>query len=48
MAERHREELKSLGLWGVPSFRFGDYSVWGQDRLDSLEERMATAEARGA
>jgi len=48
MAERHREELSALGLWGVPSFQFGDYAVWGQDRLDSLEERMATAEAHHA
>jgi 2-hydroxychromene-2-carboxylate isomerase len=48
MAERHREELNALGLWGVPSFRFGDYAVWGQDRLDSLDERMAAAEAHRA
>jgi 2-hydroxychromene-2-carboxylate isomerase len=32
-AEANRQELLSLGLWGVPSFRVGDSAVWGQDRL---------------
>ena len=41
MADDNRELLLSLGMWGVPSFRFGDYVIWGNDRLDRLEERMA-------
>lgn len=32
-AEANRQELLSLGHWGVPSFRVGDTAVWGQDRL---------------
>ena len=37
-AERNREELFDLGLWGVPSFRVGSVAVWGQDRLWALED----------
>ncbi len=37
-AERNREELFELGLWGVPSFRVGSVAVWGQDRLWVVEE----------
>ena len=37
-AERNREELFDLGLWGVPSFRVGSVAVWGQDRLWVLED----------
>ena len=37
-AERNREELFDLGLWGVPSFRVGDVAVWGQDRLWVVED----------
>jgi len=40
-ARRNAEELRSLGLWGVPSFRLGDYAIWGNDRLDRIEERLA-------
>jgi 2-hydroxychromene-2-carboxylate isomerase len=39
-AERNREELFSLGLWGVPSFRVGDVAVWGQDRLWAVQEAL--------
>ena len=39
-AERNREELFSLGLWGVPSFRVGDLAVWGQDRLWAVQEAL--------
>ncbi|MDH4107708.1 MAG: DsbA family protein [Gammaproteobacteria bacterium] len=31
-AEHNREALLDSGLWGVPSFRFGDVVFWGQDR----------------
>ena len=37
-AERNREELFDLGLWGVPSFRVGSVAVWGQDRLWAVED----------
>jgi 2-hydroxychromene-2-carboxylate isomerase len=31
--EANRQEMFGLGLWGVPSFRVGDHSTFGQDRL---------------
>ena len=37
-AERNREELFDLGMWGVPSFRVGSVAAWGQDRLWVLED----------
>ena len=39
-AERHREQLFALGLWGVPSFRVGATAVWGQDRLWAVREAL--------
>lgn len=39
--EGNREALYALGLWGVPSFRLGDFTVWGNDRLDLIERRLA-------
>ncbi len=41
-AEAHRAALFDAGLWGVPSFRLGSFTTWGQDRLwmiDALVER---------
>jgi 2-hydroxychromene-2-carboxylate isomerase len=38
--EGNRHELRALGLWGVPSFRVGDWACWGQDRLDRVAERV--------
>jgi 2-hydroxychromene-2-carboxylate isomerase len=29
-----------VNLWGVPSFRVGDFVAWGQDRLTLLEDRL--------
>jgi 2-hydroxychromene-2-carboxylate isomerase len=40
-AENNRRALLDLGLWGVPSFRLGDYACWGQDRMESIEDRLA-------
>ncbi|MFN3859100.1 MAG: DsbA family protein [Caulobacter sp.] len=41
MAEANRQELLSLGLWGVPSFRVADLpGHWGQDRLWAVEEDL--------
>lgn len=43
VAEHNREELTALGLWGVPSFRFGGHALWGQDRLRVLEQLLPIA-----
>lgn len=32
-AERNRDDMFALGLWGVPSFKVGNVCTWGQDRL---------------
>lgn len=40
MAERNRDELHKLGLWGVPSFKYGKLILWGQDRLWALEKAV--------
>ncbi len=40
VAEANRQELMSLGLWGVPSFRFNDVCAWGQDRLWVIEDAI--------
>lgn len=45
-AEVNRQEMFSLGLWGVPCFRFGNVAVWGQDRLWVIEEEMRRTLAR--
>ncbi len=33
-------ELAVFNLWGVPSFRCGDFLGWGQDRLPLLADRL--------
>jgi 2-hydroxychromene-2-carboxylate isomerase len=33
-------DLAVIGLWGVPSFRCGDFVAWGQDRVPLLAERL--------
>ncbi len=33
-------DLDGIGLWGVPSFRCGDFIAWGQDRLPLLADRL--------
>lgn len=40
VAEQNRQALLALGLWGVPSFRFEDTAVWGQDRFWVIEKAM--------
>ncbi len=37
-AEANREALFAAGLWGVPSFRLGDFTTWGQDRLWMVDQ----------
>lgn len=49
-AEQNRNDLFAAGCWGVPSFRLGELSTWGRDRLWMLEEllrRSDTLEASG-
>ncbi len=40
LAEENREALFGIGLWGVPSFKLGDYTTWGQDRIWILEDKL--------
>jgi len=41
-AEKNRQDMLMAGSWGVPTFRIGATTLWGQDRLwaviDSLEQ----------
>ena len=39
-AEQNRQALFALGLWGVPSFKFEDIAVWGQDRFWMIEKAI--------
>ena len=48
VAETNRAEMFSLGLWGVPSFRVGDVSTWGQDRLWVVQEALVGPAATAA
>ncbi|MEM0986211.1 MAG: DsbA family protein [Pseudomonadota bacterium] len=44
----NQQALLDLGIWGVPSFRVGAVSTWGQDRLWVIEDAlraMAQSEA---
>jgi 2-hydroxychromene-2-carboxylate isomerase len=44
VANRNREEMLALGLWGVPSFRVDDRPArWGQDRLWAVERDLIAA-----
>ncbi len=38
--EANFEELQTIGLWGVPCFRYGDTVTWGQDRLWLMEQAI--------
>jgi len=37
-AERNYQEMHAKGLWGVPCFEYGATTVWGQDRIDVVEQ----------
>lgn len=39
-AEANRKEMMERGIWGVPSFRVGDTTSWGQDRLWVIEHAL--------
>lgn len=41
--EANRRDLVDMGLWGVPCFRYGDYTCWGRDRMPLLEARVLEA-----
>ena len=48
VAEANRAEMFSLGLWGVPSFRVGNVSAWGQDRHWVVQHALlGTGSAKG-
>jgi 2-hydroxychromene-2-carboxylate isomerase len=40
VAEKNREDMFALGIWGVPSFKCGRAATWGQDRLWFIEEQL--------
>ncbi|GHF30083.1 2-hydroxychromene-2-carboxylate isomerase [Kordiimonas sediminis] len=42
-AEANRQEMLSLGSWGVPTFRVGPLVTWGQDRLWAVVEALKSA-----
>jgi len=39
-AQRNLAELYSNNLWGVPSLKYGDVKVFGQDRIDCIEQAI--------
>lgn len=39
-ATTNAADLAVISLWGVPSFRCGDFIAWGQDRLPLLADRL--------
>nr|BBJ02369.1 2-hydroxychromene-2-carboxylate isomerase [Marinobacter nauticus] len=50
-AEENRQAMYECGLWGVPSFRYGAVSYWGQDRLwvieQAIKKRVETSSTQG-
>jgi len=40
VAQANAADLAVIGLWGVPSFKCGDFVAWGQDRLPLLVDRL--------
>jgi 2-hydroxychromene-2-carboxylate isomerase len=46
--EANRESMMNTGMWGVPTFRMGDFLLWGQDRdwmlVRHLEELCETGD----
>ncbi len=39
-ADANQDEMFSHGVWGVPSFRVGKVTAWGQDRLWVIEDEL--------
>jgi 2-hydroxychromene-2-carboxylate isomerase len=50
-AEDNRLAMYECGLWGVPSFRYGAVSCWGQDRLwiidQAIKKKVETGSTQG-
>ena len=42
-AQEHQNELQQLGQWGVPTMRYEDNVVWGQDRIWVIEKAIRQA-----
>ncbi|WP_372863378.1 DsbA family protein [Spongiibacter sp.] len=42
-AQKNLEEMYAMGCWGVPSFRYGELTLWGQDRLGMVERAMLSS-----
>jgi 2-hydroxychromene-2-carboxylate isomerase len=40
LVEQNQSELSQFGLWGVPVFSFDGITVWGQDRLWVIRQRI--------
>jgi 2-hydroxychromene-2-carboxylate isomerase len=40
VVERNLNDLYTMELWGVPSIRYKDTHVWGQDRIWCIESAM--------
>ena len=39
--EKNRKDLSKRGIWGVPSYQYGELVVWGQDRIWAIEQAIA-------
>lgn len=39
-AEANREAMSRYGSWGVPTFRVGTETIWGQDRMWAIVEAL--------
>ncbi|MEM9072157.1 MAG: DsbA family protein [Myxococcota bacterium] len=46
--EANRAAMSEQGLWGVPCFRVGDWTTWGQDRLWLALERLGVTDTGDA
>lgn len=38
--EQNRKDMIAAGFWGVPTFHYGQYHYWGQDRLWAVEKQI--------
>lgn len=39
-AEQNRQAMLALGSWGVPTFKYDDCVLWGQDRIGIIEQKI--------
>lgn len=46
-AQDNLADLYANGLWGVPSFTYGELKVFGQDRLDCIERAIVADKLTG-